>query len=155
MKLCFASSAISLAIYLNGCHAFFSPPSTATRRVTSSFSSAPQIIDEPIATNEEEDESKSLTQRIMEKTSSTGQTGGAGGVSTWDAFLRAEENWSRLKASKAFEYDKTVLSAVQNGVPPPPQFVTDDGGDHIDIKININMKINNNINCDNNKGTLM
>ncbi len=123
MKLCFASTAISLAIYLHGSHAF-SPPKSRSA-VASSLSSSPQVIDPPVAKSEEDE--KSLTQRIMEKTSATGQTGGAGGVSTWDAFLRAEENWSRLKASKAFEYDKTVLSAVQNGVPPPPQFVTDDG----------------------------
>ncbi len=122
MKLCFASSAISLAIHLHGAHAF-SPPTR--RAVASSLSSSPQVIDPPVAQSEEDE--KSLTQRIMEKTSAAGQTGGAGGVSTWDAFLRAEENWSRLKASKSFEYDKTVLSAVQHGVPPPPQFVTDDG----------------------------
>eukprot|EP00567_Pseudictyota_dubia_P001344 CAMPEP_0197468524 /NCGR_PEP_ID=MMETSP1175-20131217/66126_1 /TAXON_ID=1003142 /ORGANISM="Triceratium dubium, Strain CCMP147" /LENGTH=351 /DNA_ID=CAMNT_0043004625 /DNA_START=26 /DNA_END=1078 /DNA_ORIENTATION=- len=65
----------------------------------------------------------------MEKTSSEGQTGGAGGVSTWDAFLRAEQNWSRLKSSEAFSYDtKRLGQKVQDGVPPPPDFVTDDGG---------------------------
>ncbi|KAL7498999.1 hypothetical protein ACHAWT_010048 [Skeletonema menzelii] len=125
MKLCVTSLAISLAIYLHGCHAFLSPSNTRCA-ISSSLSSSPQVIDEPVAKSEEDE--KSLTQRIMEKTSPAGQTGGAGGASTWDAFLRAEENWSRLKASKAFEYDKTVLTAVQNGVPPPPQFVTDDGG---------------------------
>lgn len=72
---------------------------------------------------------KSLTQRIMEKTSTTGQTGGAGGVSTWDAFLRAEENWARLRASEGFAYDTRHLQTIQNGdVPPPPAFITDDGG---------------------------
>lgn len=70
---------------------------------------------------------KSRTQRIMEKTSSEGQAAGAGGSSTWEAFLRAEENWSRLKQSKAFEYDPKHLKSVQDGVPPPPQFVIEDG----------------------------
>lgn len=68
-----------------------------------------------------------MTQRIMEKTSTSGQTGGAGGVSTWDAFLRAEENWARLRNSKAFEYDPVHLRSTQNGIPSPPQFVSDDG----------------------------
>eukprot|EP00957_Ditylum_brightwellii_P154533 11760762-Ditylum_brightwellii.AAC.1 len=63
----------------------------------------------------------------MEKTSTSGQTGGAGGVSTWDAFLRAEENWARLRNSKAFEYDPVHLRSTQNGIPSPPQFVSDDG----------------------------
>ena len=63
----------------------------------------------------------------MEKTSSEGQAAGAGGSSTWEAFLRAEENWSRLKQSKAFEYDPKHLKSVQDGVPPPPQFVIEDG----------------------------
>ncbi len=56
------------------------------------------------------------------------RTGGAGGVSTYDALIRADENWSRLKKSKSFKYDFTNLKRVQNGVPPPPQFVTEDGG---------------------------
>ena len=71
---------------------------------------------------------KSRTQRIMEKTSSAAQASGAGGSSTYEAFLRADENWSRLKASKAFEYDINNLNSIQNGVPSPPTFVTDDGG---------------------------
>lgn len=57
----------------------------------------------------------------MENTSKSGQTGGAGGVSTYDAFLRADENWSRLKASKPFDYDPTNIATS------PPRFVTDDG----------------------------
>lgn len=52
----------------------------------------------------------------MEQTSSTGQTGGAGGVSTYDAFLRADANWSRLKTSTPSPSDK-----------PPPPFITSDG----------------------------
>jgi len=70
---------------------------------------------------------KSRTQRIMETTSSGGQTGGAGGSSTWDAFLRAEDNWKRLRNSKAFHYDPKLLRQEQNGQTPPPQFVTVDG----------------------------
>ena len=125
MKVCLAF----LAVCLHGGHAFSPPPqaarTTSFERTSLSSSSSPQVIDPPLSANAEDE--KSLTQRIMEKTSSAGQTGGAGGVSTWDAFLRAEENWSRLKASKAFEYDSTTFTKVQNGIPPPPQFITDDG----------------------------
>jgi len=42
---------------------------------------------------------KSKTQRIMEKSPQEGQTGGAGGVSTWESFLKAEENWRKLRES--------------------------------------------------------
>jgi len=51
--------------------------------------------------NEQDTPRKSRTQRIMEKTFSTGQTGGAGGSSTWDAFVRTEENWQKLKESSS------------------------------------------------------
>ncbi len=57
----------------------------------------------------------------------THRTGGAGGSSTWDAFLQTEANWAKLKASKAFSYDIKWLQRVQNGIPPPTAFVTDDG----------------------------
>jgi len=69
-------------------------------------------------------QTKSRTQRIMESTNTAGgQTGGAGGSSTWDAFLRTEENWKRLKASKAFEFDGKLLTEDNANV---PDFVTDD-----------------------------
>ena len=55
------------------------------------------------------------------------RTGGAGGVSTWDAFLRAEELWSKLKSSKAFDYDIKHLQKIQKDATPPPTFVTSDG----------------------------
>lgn len=69
----------------------------------------------------------SRTKRIMEKTSSKGQTGGAGGMSTWNAFVRTEQNWRRLRDSKPFFYDNKSMSLRQDGNPPPFQFVTDDG----------------------------
>ncbi len=69
------------------------------------------------------DLSKSRTQRIMEKTKLESQTGGAGGVSTWDAFKKCEENWRKLRDSVAFEYNENVV----NGIPPPYPFVTSDG----------------------------
>ena len=72
-------------------------------------------------------EAKSLTQRIMELTSKETQATGAGGFSTYDAFLKADSMWSKLKSSKPFDYDITNLSQVQNGIEPPVQFVTDDG----------------------------
>jgi hypothetical protein len=65
---------------------------------------------------------------IMSKLLHHLRTGGAGGVSTYEAFLRTDENWSCLKSSQPFDYDITNLKQIQNGVPPPPQFVTDDGG---------------------------
>jgi flavin-dependent dehydrogenase len=52
---------------------------------------------------------------------------GAGGSSTYDAFLKVEQNWSRLKAAKPFAYDTKLFQAIQNGISPPPTFVTDDG----------------------------
>lgn len=62
----------------------------------------------------------------MESAPVEGQTGGAGGSSTWDAFLRTEQNWRRLRDSQPFEYDLN-LGGIQNGVSPPIAFVTDDG----------------------------
>ena len=65
----------------------------------------------------------SRTQRIMESTAGQ-QTGGAGGTSSYQGFLRAEENWTRLKQSKSFSYDSKILSSSEDS---PPRFVTDDG----------------------------
>jgi hypothetical protein len=55
-----------------------------------------------------------MTERIMKRTAAEAQVTGAGGVSTWEAFLKTEENWSRLKASKPFKSENA------------PQFVTSD-----------------------------
>ena len=130
-----AGLAVSLQ-YVGRCHAF-SPAShtKASLRRTSSSKSATDdgsaaVLESPAASDSEDaTDERSLTQRMMEQKPSkaSGQTGGAGGVSTWEALQRAEANWSRLKSSKAFEYDVTNLSAIQNGIPPPPQFVTEDG----------------------------
>lgn len=35
--------------------------------------------------------------------------------------------WTKLKASSEFKYDVEHLRKVQNGVPPPPSFLTSDG----------------------------
>ena len=67
-----------------------------------------------------------MTERIMKGTVSTtseAQATGAGGVSTWEAFQKAEHNWARLKAMQPFTYDP--LHNPQD-IPPPPQFVTQD-----------------------------
>lgn len=53
------------------------------------------------------------------------RAGGAGGASTFAAFQRAEENWSKLKASKPFTYDSSLLGQ-HSEVGPPPVFVSDD-----------------------------
>ena len=60
---------------------------------------------------------KSKTQRIMERTNPQ-TTGGAGGAASYQAFCRAEENWTRLK-----ELDVSTKSAKTSQLP----FVTDDG----------------------------
>lgn len=74
------------------------------------------------------EEGKSLTQRMMESTSTAGeQIGGAGGASTWAAFLRAEANWKRLRESDEFDYDPDRI-AQRRDSPPLAPFVTDDGG---------------------------
>lgn len=48
-------------------------------------------------------------------------------MSTWDAFVRAEQNWRKLRDSKPFKYDLNSDKEVQLGVPPPFPFVTTDG----------------------------
>ncbi|KAL9190502.1 hypothetical protein ACHAXT_000208 [Thalassiosira profunda] len=125
--------ALSLAVLgaalaaLDGAAAFAPGGGLAPPSLRSSWLRASTLDDAPATAPPPESPppaEKSLTQRIMEKTSSAGQASGAGGSSTWDAFLRAESNWERLKSSTAFDYDPTNLSVVQDG---PPQFVTDDG----------------------------
>mmetsp|Transcript_17627 Transcript_17627/g.26240 ORF Transcript_17627/g.26240 Transcript_17627/m.26240 type:complete len:671 (-) Transcript_17627:108-2120(-) len=74
-----------------------------------------------ILTNDD-DAKSSRTQRIMEKTSDE-QSSGAGGSSTYEAFLRVEANWQRLKESKALTgYDEKLLNG--NAI---PTFITSDG----------------------------
>lgn len=113
-----AAASFLLATAVSNAFALIGPSSSAGRSVTTLRSTAST-----------EESTKSRTQRIMEKTSSSGQAGGAGGSSTWDAFLRTEANWQRLKESKEFKYDPKLLRKNQNGVPPPMQFVVDDGAD--------------------------
>jgi hypothetical protein len=62
-------------------------------------------------------DTKGMTERIMKRTVGDKQTSGAGGSSTWDAFVRTEANWLRLKTtSKDLEKQDSV-----------PMFVTADG----------------------------
>ena len=42
-------------------------------------------------------QTKTRTQRIMEKAPVEGQAGGAGASTTWDAFVRTEQNWRRTE----------------------------------------------------------
>jgi len=86
------------------------------RRFTVSLRDA--TLEEPTTSTAETTE-KSLTQRIMEKTNDS-QSSGAGGSSTYDAFLRAETNWARLKDMEAFDYDEKLLGTRQDN------FITDD-----------------------------
>lgn len=78
-----------------------------------------------------------MTERMFAKLPTTDSivVGGAGGASSLDAFLRAESNWSTVKAFEAFEYDAKLLHRFEEGCdgkeiprpPPPRQFVTNDG----------------------------
>lgn len=56
---------------------------------------------------------KGKTKRIMESTSDQ-QSSGAGGSSTYEGFLKAEENWTRLKESQAFEVGENDFLCFQN-----------------------------------------
>lgn len=70
---------------------------------------------------------ETMTEIMLNKVPVENQVGGAGGVSTLEAFKRAEANWDRVKAFEQFSYDTKLLEKDQNGNPPPRQFVTDDG----------------------------
>jgi len=67
----------------------------------------------------------SMTERMFAKLPTTEDdgkvvvVGGAGGSSSLDAFLRAETNWSKVRALRAFETDQYTS--------PTRQFVTNDG----------------------------
>lgn len=68
-----------------------------------------------------------ITERMFQKIPSEQQAGGAGGASTYQAFLRADENWSRLKEFHGFAYDTKLLQFEQQGQGPSSQFVSTDG----------------------------
>jgi len=78
---------------------------------------SPPEVDLDDDSDEPELDTLGMTERIMRKTSAEGQAAGAGGASTWDAFLKAEENWAKLKAYKPNPTKDR-----------PPMFVTTDGG---------------------------
>lgn len=86
---------------------------TTPRRFTVSLREA--TLEEPTTSTSTETTTteKSLTQRIMEKTNDS-QSSGAGGSSTWDAFVRAESIWARLKDMEAFDYDEKLLATKQD-----------------------------------------
>jgi len=88
----------------------------------------------PLGNNDDDNEKEpslgddsTVTERMLKKVPVENQAGGAGGASTLEAFKRAEANWAKLKAKKPFSYDTKLLRWTQNGVEPPPQFVTTDG----------------------------
>jgi flavin-dependent dehydrogenase len=58
-----------------------------------------------------------MTERIMKRIPVEGQAGGAGGQSTWDGFLRAEENWKRMRTFDPKTSEKVHI----------PDFVIEDG----------------------------
>jgi hypothetical protein len=59
-----------------------------------------------------------MTERIMKRLPVEIQTAGAGGATTWDAFQKAENNWTELKKSTTFR-PRSMTQA--------PQFVVTDG----------------------------
>lgn len=87
------------------------------------------LLSQQQSTTEKNNNGPRLTERIMKRIPAENQAAGAGGSSTWEAFVRAEENWSRIKSFKAFEYDGETSLGFDpvTKVPPPPQFVTTDG----------------------------
>jgi flavin-dependent dehydrogenase len=63
-----------------------------------------------------------MTERIMKRIRSENQATGAGGASTWEAFLRTEANWARLKEYSSANAD---ASGSSSSSPRPPDFVTE------------------------------
>lgn len=130
-----ATTLALLSLLTTPAGAFLSPSLQASRTSTSRFQETTTSEPERVWKVSDEDETpmatrppvKSRTQRIMEKVIPEGQTGGAGGSSTWEFFERTEANWKRLRNSKEFNYDPKLARGVQDGIPPPPMFVTDDG----------------------------
>jgi hypothetical protein len=92
-------------------------PGTTESEPAGTENPRPSRQDEPII------DTTGMTERIMRGTPVEGQASGAGGFSTWDAFQRTEANWLKLRKSKPFKYDP---KKPNQGVPPPPQFVTQD-----------------------------
>ena len=100
----------------------------ATTQVVVSFSTPTTPTTASTTTSNNNDDLqrsvKSRVQRVIESAGSETQAGGAGASTTYQAFLRAEENWTRLKQSKAFAYDP-----LRMGGPSPPTFITSDGAE--------------------------
>jgi flavin-dependent dehydrogenase len=64
-----------------------------------------------------------MTERIIKRIRSENQATGAGGASTWEAFLRTEANWARLKEySSGADPSGSSSSSTRR----PPDFVTED-----------------------------
>jgi len=107
----------------------FSSVPFAVRRNNNALASSSSVDVEAAIDSTATAAAKSKTQRIMEQTYSGGQTGGAGGSSTWDAFCKAEANWKRLRDSEAFFFDPQRLTTddPNNDHGQRPIFVTEDG----------------------------
>merc|ERR1719253_1444339 len=111
-------------IYLASALSFHITPTPTLKSKTKLFSSVSQETTTPTTKNEE----KSFTQKIMENTSSSGQTGGAGGSSTWDAFVRAEQLWAKLKQSSVEDItNNSILDKDTTSSSSSFTFITDDG----------------------------
>jgi hypothetical protein len=70
---------------------------------------------------------KGMTERIMKRIPAEQEASGAGGSSSWEAFLRAEKLWTQLKEFQPFTYDTKYMGRPdRNGNPPPQMFVYQD-----------------------------
>jgi len=124
-------NSLAIIIYADGCHSFLGNyRSTSTWGSINSppfRSSLSALSETETSTATSSTTSKTRTQRIMENMpGQEGDAGGAGSATTYSAFLRAEENWKRLRDSTAFNYDSKLLG--DQTAPPPIPFVTEDGG---------------------------
>eukprot|EP00522_Entomoneis_paludosa_P018702 CAMPEP_0172466604 /NCGR_PEP_ID=MMETSP1065-20121228/56666_1 /TAXON_ID=265537 /ORGANISM="Amphiprora paludosa, Strain CCMP125" /LENGTH=664 /DNA_ID=CAMNT_0013223467 /DNA_START=56 /DNA_END=2050 /DNA_ORIENTATION=- len=130
MKTCFSSATLAL-VCLAGNAIAFSPVATVLKPAQRSFDNDSQsltilqasVVEEKAqetpagseTSQEEELDTRGMTERIMNSIQAESQATGAGGASTFEAFKRAEENWKRLKDYMPSPDD----------VPPPP-FVTEE-----------------------------
>jgi hypothetical protein len=65
-----------------------------------------------------------MTKRIMSRLPAEEQAWGAGGMSSWEAFQRAETNWRKLRQFKPIDQKSTGKRKID----PPLQFVSQDVG---------------------------
>jgi flavin-dependent dehydrogenase len=121
-------AALTTPHHVTASKATFQPrPTSVTRSmvetIVESNIGVPNVPKEPVVFGS----GLTMTERMLSKVPIENQVGGAGGVSTLDAFKRVEANWERIKAFESFKYDPKLFKAEQNGKMAPKPFVTNDG----------------------------